>query len=105
MSAVNQSHCADCGQATTPCTGKRGCRHKGKHEYYAVHEEVWTEEAGMDSGFLCIACLERRIGRRLDVADFKDVPVNDPADPWHTERLASRLAPTPVALLEEAVAS
>ena len=93
MTAPDQSPCRDCGAATTPCTGQRGCRHKGKHEYYAVHDEIW-KVAGMDSGFLCIGCLERRIGRRLGPADFTDYPINDPTDPWHTPRLASRLAGT-----------
>jgi len=59
----------------------------------------------MDSGFLCIGCLELRIGRRLTVADFKDVPVNDPHDPWQTPRLRSRLTPVPFGLLEAGVTS
>ena len=95
MTAPDQSPCRDCGAATTPCTGQRGCRHKGKHEYYAVHDEIW-KVAGMDSGFLCIGCLERRIGRRLGPADFTDYPINDPTDPWNTPRLASRLTGTEV---------
>ena len=82
--------CQDCGVDTTPCTGKRGCRHKGKWEHYMVTKALW-EQAGMDSGFLCIGCLERRIGRRLTPADFPDLPINYP-DPWDTERLASRKA-------------
>jgi hypothetical protein len=47
--------CLDCDLDTTPCTGKRGCRH-----------------------------LERRIGRKLPFADFTDVPINDPDHPWNT---------------------
>ena len=104
MTAPDQSPCADCGQATTPCTGKRGCRHKGKHEFYSVEDNIW-KEAGMDSGLLCIGCLELRTGRRLTVADFKDCLLSDPADPWHTARLRSRLAPVLVALLEAGVTS
>jgi hypothetical protein len=42
MSAI----CSDCGGDTTPCTGKRGCRHAGRWEYYMVHNEVWAR-AGM----------------------------------------------------------
>ena len=93
MIAADQSPCRDCGEATTPCTGQRGCRHKGRHEYYSVNDEIW-KVAGMDSGFLCIGCLERRIGRSLTPDDFKDCPINDPDEPWHTPRLASRLAGT-----------
>jgi hypothetical protein len=94
------SICIDCGADTTPCTGKRGCRHKGRHEYYMVRDRVWAE-AGMRTGivyhhggggdYLCIGCLERRIGRKLHFADFIDVTVNDPDHPWHTRRLRSRL--------------
>jgi hypothetical protein len=82
--------CIDCGVDTTPCTGKRGCRHKGRHEYYMVRDRVWAE-AGMRTGivyhyggggdYLCIGCLEQRIGRKLHFADFTDVPVNHPGDP------------------------
>lgn len=85
--------CVDCGANTAPCTGKRGCRHAGKWEHYMVHNEIW-EEAGMspDDGHLCIGCLEKRIGRRLQPNDFKpDLPCNDPDDPWNTPRLASRM--------------
>lgn len=41
-------------------------------------------------GFLCIACLEHRLGRQLTRADFTDAPVND-ASPWNTALLARRL--------------
>jgi hypothetical protein len=92
--------CIDCGVDTTPRTGKRGCRHKGRHEYYMVHDEVWAE-AGMRTGlihpyggggdYLCIGCLENRIGRRLRANDFTGAPVNDPDDPWKTPRLRLRL--------------
>jgi hypothetical protein len=54
--------CVDCGIDTTP--GKRGRRHTGGWEHYMVHSEVWTL-AGMKKGFLCIGCLEKRIGREL----------------------------------------
>jgi hypothetical protein len=85
--------CADCGTDTAPCTGKRGCRHKGRWEYYAVHDAIWAE-AGMkeNGGYLCIGCLEARLGRTLTPADFKTgALISDPYHPWHTPRLASRL--------------
>jgi hypothetical protein len=82
--------CADCGIATTPCTGKRGCRHKGRWEHYMVLDAVW-KKAGMRAGFLCIGCLEKRLGRMLTARDFTSAVINDPEDPWHTKRLASRL--------------
>ncbi len=44
---------------------------------------------------LCIACLERRIGRTLMKCDFTDVPVNDlKHGSWHRSvRLIDRLMP------------
>ncbi len=84
------SVCADCGMDTTPCTGRRGCRHAGRWEYYRVHDTVWAA-AGMSSGYLCIGCLERRLGRSLTRKDFPDnVMINRPG-PWHTPRLADRI--------------
>ncbi len=96
----------------------------GQHEHYMVHDAVWNA-AGMnkfprparpddiricDEGepqlfcmtpvgliheYLCIGCLERRLGRRLTSADFTDAPINQPS-PANTPRLASRLASKPV---------
>lgn len=60
-----------------------------------VHEAVWLA-AGMNlytpevgSGFLCVGCIEKRLGRELTHADFPDYPINWP-DPWDTPRLAAR---------------
>jgi hypothetical protein len=83
--------CHDCGTDTAPCTGKRGCRHKGRWEWgYMIHDSLWAA-AGAGDGFLCIGCLERRLGRRLTPADFTAAPINE-ADPWDTPRLAARKA-------------
>lgn len=80
--------CKDCGMDTAPCTGKRGCRHKGRWEYYMIRDELWMA-AGMRDGFLCIRCLENRLGRRLTPEDFTKVPING-ASPWDTPRLKAR---------------
>lgn len=101
--------CKDCGTATTPCTGKRGWRHAGRWEHYMVTAEVWAA-AGMpppkirmqyesDGDFLCIGCLEKRLGRILTPADFSNVPINEPS-PWDTPRLAARKAPNPLSRSE-----
>jgi hypothetical protein len=79
------SLCQDCGFNTTPCTGKRGCRHGGKWEWYMVRDAVWTEARAAD-GYLCIGCLERRLGRPLTSEDFSTAPVNN-WSPWDTDRL------------------
>jgi len=80
--------CKDCGIDTAPCTGKRGCRHKGRWEYYMVQNELWNA-AKMQQVCLCVGCLEKRIGRELTSEDFTDVPINDPS-PWDTDRLRMR---------------
>jgi hypothetical protein len=36
----------------------------GRWEWYMVRNELWAS-AGLNDGFLCIACLESRIGRKL----------------------------------------
>jgi hypothetical protein len=85
-----KSLCADCGSDTAPCTGKRGCRHIGKWEHYMVKNSVWRR-AGLRHGFLCIGCLEGRLGRSLRPSDFTAAPINDRDNPWHTPRLLGSL--------------
>jgi hypothetical protein len=86
------SLCIDCGIDTCPCSGKHGYRHVGRWEHYMVKDALW-KRAGLtpDAGYLCIGCLEARLGRELRPSDFKDVILNRPGNPWHTPRLASRL--------------
>lgn len=99
--------CHDCGADTLPTADDGPLA-----ETYMVSDEVWSAAGGPDevtperaavsggSGFfLCIGCLEARIGRRLVPDDFPDVPINDPShvdDPrfawsWRTARLRARL--------------
>ena len=87
----DRSICVDCGIDTIPHTGKRGCLQKGRCEWYMVHKAVWAK-AGMEhyGGYLCIGCLERRLGRMLRPRDFTDAWIND-RHTWQTERLVSRL--------------
>lgn len=49
--------CLDCGKDTSG------------GEYYMVSNALWAA-AGMDRGMLCLADLERRIGRWLTIDDF-----------------------------------
>jgi|SRR6187401_3499206 len=83
------SHCKDCGMDTTPCTGKRGCRHKDRWEYYMVRDKLWAA-AGMQDGFLCVGCPEQRIGRILRPKDFTRASINNPDHSWDTPRRAAR---------------
>jgi hypothetical protein len=59
-----------------------------------VHDQVWAK-AGMTKGerggYLCIGCLEKRLGRRLTPKDFTDVRINNPLLRSKTPRLRSRL--------------
>jgi hypothetical protein len=90
---MTRALCADGGVDTLPT----GWRHRA--EYYTVHDEIWAAAGMPFEGFLCIGCLESRLGRTLTRADFDDAPVNDlrmsdmPRYAWtyRTPRLISRL--------------
>jgi hypothetical protein len=91
------TRCRDCRAQTLSRWARRAS------EYYMVDDRVW-EDAGMEHhGFLCIGCLETRLGRRLNRADFTDADINSLdarwkryAWWWRTPRLADRLsAPSP----------
>lgn len=70
--------CHDCGVGTVYI-----------HEFYGVLDDVWAEATTARVRFLCIGCLERRLGRILSPVDFKDVHRNGD----YSERLAARLGP------------
>jgi hypothetical protein len=61
--------CADCGIATIPDGD-------GDDEYYMVDDRVWKAARAPLDGFLCIGCLERRLGWELRACYFTDAPVN-----------------------------
>ena len=64
-----RASCRDCRVDTSDMYGS------GLFEWYMVHNSVWRA-AGMDRGFLCIGCLERRLHRQLRASDFSAWPVN-----------------------------
>lgn len=73
--------CADCGADTGEL-----------REFYMVHAFIWRR-AGMRKGFLCVGCLERRLGRQLAPGDFTSCRLNqENAAGAGSERLARRLA-------------
>jgi hypothetical protein len=91
--------CADCGADTLSC--KSGAR----AEYYMVHDHVWQQAGAPRFGWLCVGCLENRLGRQLHRGDFKKVILNSLivsdtpryAWSWRTRRLRDRMtAPDPV---------
>jgi hypothetical protein len=97
--------CLDCGWLT--------CRHDQPGEWYMVTDQVW-EQAGMGDTrrwlsdhpgtpagptggpghYLCLGCLEARLGRQLTPADFASIPINHLDRHRKTTRLASRLTGT-----------
>jgi hypothetical protein len=76
---MSRTDCADCS-ADTFALG----------EWYMVKDNVW-QQAGMEFGFLCIECLECRLGRTLTASDFTAAPVNNPDRRTKSDRLRDRL--------------
>jgi hypothetical protein len=63
--------CLDCDKDTVT----------GDGDYYMVRDEVWAASGVTPGGgMLCITCLERRVGRELTLADFRDD--NEPLREW-----------------------
>jgi hypothetical protein len=96
-SANGTATCCDCGMNTMP-SGKPKPR---TFEQFICKDEVWAA-AGMTpgkispnhelvgGGFLCVGCIETRLGRRLTIDDFKPIVISLLFEPWPTERLRSR---------------
>jgi hypothetical protein len=59
--------CDDCGIDTLTETFQ---------EYYMVKDNVWLRAKSDKEGFLCIGCLENRLGRRLSYQDFSECNLN-----------------------------
>jgi hypothetical protein len=78
-----EGRCLDCKEETTFRADKAD-------EWYMVHNDLWLRAHPAKDGKLCIGCLERRLGRRLQPNDFTDVPVNEPGR-GKSRRLNSRL--------------
>ena len=94
--AYNKSDCpcADCGTPTCPRSAG-----PGMWEWYMVVPDVWFGADGpvwVDNDaetafFLCIGCLEKRLGRQLTLpADFSEPPGLDLGPGWRTPRLLRR---------------
>lgn len=74
-----RGRCMDCGQGTLG-------------EDYMVHRSLWTKYVGdRAQGFLCIGCLEARMGRELWSGDFIHWPINNVDEHPRTDRLRDRL--------------
>lgn len=64
-------------QENKPYNIDKGCKDcRGIDQPYMVLNSVW-KAAKMKKGFLCLACLEKRLNRRLKLRDFmQNAPIN-----------------------------
>jgi len=46
-----------------------------RNDYYMVRDDIWQSVRG-DARFLCLGCVEKRLGRKLESDDFTDVIAN-----------------------------
>jgi hypothetical protein len=74
--------CADCYLNTSRA-----------YEYYIVNHDVWyvAMRVAPKVRFLCIGCLEKRLGYTLCKDDFLEVPLNIPGFQRQSERFLIRL--------------
>lgn len=94
VEAGKPTRCDDCQKDVMPYDGE-GRPVENGWEWYMVRSEVWEAAArhGNLARFLCIGCLETRIGRSLVANDFAPLPLNEPG--WAaTKRLLDRLGAT-----------
>ena len=76
--AADKSLCFHCKKDVT----------KNPRDYYMVTNRVW-EKYGVEKGELCMACLEKRMGRRLEKADILECSVSAEWNPY-TRNILSR---------------
>lgn len=76
------------------------CNTNTKLEYFMVNFDLWEKTLKLDpnAGFLCVGCMEERLGRVLNESDFLDCPLNkitlQSRRGWHgliTKRLLNRM--------------
>jgi hypothetical protein len=94
--------CRDCGMDTEPWPP-----HRGTQEQYIVKDHVWqqarmppgsmTEDLAITGGgFLCVGCIERRLGRLLTIDDFSPITHRLLKGCQNTPRLLSRTGVDPM---------
>ena len=74
-------HCRDCGGDVTD-------------EFYMIHHHLWDEYVRV-GGWICVPCVEDRLGRRLTRDDFILCPINVTTF-RKTERLLERMGGEPL---------
>jgi hypothetical protein len=79
------SPCSDCGKETN-----HNCIDNA--EWYMVKHEIWQEAlVEKHAVYLCIGCLEIRLGRKLTYLDFSNVPLNFLPGYARSRRLKNRM--------------
>lgn len=70
------THCRDCGIECLPDTPPG---FEDWHQYM-VHNDVWAAASmpRVAGGWLCVSCLQQRLGRPLTSDDLTDAMINDP---------------------------
>jgi hypothetical protein len=64
-----EAPCEDCARDTQP-QDNGGDPLFAEWDFYIVHDELWAQ-AGMEGGFLCTPCIEKRLGRALADSDYQ----------------------------------
>jgi len=56
-----------------PCDG---CGEPIHISFYMIHDDLWKQSAKPQDRYLCLACVEKRLDRKLTKADFQNLPIN-----------------------------
>jgi hypothetical protein len=84
--------CGDCETDVAPFD-EDGRPVEATWEWFMVRDEVWKAAQTDGVRYLCVGCIEERLGRQLTRDDFSDLGINDPS--WlKTARLRARLEAT-----------
>jgi len=78
---MRNPRCIDCGVDTDAI-----------NEQYMIHDELWRTANPAETGMLCVACCERRLGRRLQRADFRPYALSAFDEITISEALRDRIA-------------
>ena len=86
--------CCDCGVDTTEAGDIRAVhsQRRGLESRGMQPGAINSNNELIGGGFLCVGCIEKRLGRRLTIDDI--TPICIPlalGSPWNTERLRSRM--------------
>jgi len=80
MASRRKFLCLDCGIDT----GKIS-------EFYFINTQLWLSVMPSIHVMACVGCLEKRLGRKLQLCDFTDCYINDPKKNAMSIRLQERL--------------